>query len=274
MLAIILEKPSDKILSLLGFSAFKDFKLYVPEHSELLEKEEDHLNYTVGTLADVKEEFVIFLDGGVEPGKKTLGRIATCIKDNPGFDVYHLDVEGSSKFPLKAKAERIFKDVFVKEAAEAPVGSFAFRTMVVRDRVVKYQDGTLNALATVMACAGDNGVRTVRWTKMPYSKPHVELTPEQADARTWHRIEFLRWTEDFFGDEDYPLPVGKSFALFAEEVAKLYPARSKDELKEIMNGFSTVNGPLRKLRASAALKSALKERTNSISDPSGQPVED
>ena len=273
MLAIILEKPTDKMLSLLGYSSFKDFKIYVPAPSELLAKEEDHLNYTVGALADVKEEYVVFLDGGVEPGKKTLGRINTCIKDNPGFDVYHLNVEGGAKFPLKAKAERLFKDVFMK-GVDAPIGSFAFKTSTVREKLVKFEDGSLNSLATVMACAGGNGVRTVRWTRAPYSKPHVELTPEQADARTWHRIEFLRWTENFFGDDDYPLTVGKSFALFAGEVAKLYPARSKDELKEIMNGFSTVNGPIRKLRAATALKSALKERTEDISDPSGQPVED
>lgn len=273
MLAIILENPTEKVLSLLGFSSFKDFKLYVPSQSELLAKEHDHLNYTVGTLADVKEEFVIFLDGGVEPGKKTLGRINTCIKDNPGFDVYHLNVEGAAKFPLKAKDERLFKDVFIKGVA-APIGSFAFKTSVVREKLVKFEDGTMNCLATIMACAGENGVRTVRWTTVPFSKPYSDLTPEQADAQTWHRIEFLRWTENYFGDEDYPLSVGKSFALIAGEVAKLYPARSKEELKEIMNSFSSVNGPIRKLRASSALKSALKERTGEISDPSGQPVED
>ena len=125
------------------------------------------------------------------------------------------------------------------------------------------------AYVFMSACSGENKVRPVRWTKLIYNAPFENLTPEQADEKTWKRIEFLRWSERFFGDEDYPLSVGKSFKLFAKEVAALYPARSKEELKEIMDGFETVKGLLRKTMASQALKSAIKARSEAVSNPLG-----
>jgi hypothetical protein len=74
------------------------------------------------------------------------------------------------------------------------------------------------------------------------------------------KLDLLKWTEDFFGDDDYPLSVGDQLQFFATEVVKLYPSYSVDDLKGMMNGFQVAQGPVRKMRALSALKSALKQR--------------
>ena len=266
MLAIILDNPGDRLVSALRLSSFKDFKIYIPSYNEALTSDEERMNVTIGTLRDVKEDWVMILSDGAEPGKNVLRQLNKCINSNPDFDVFHLNLDGEPKFPLKAKAEKLFLNVFVK-GARAPLSSFAFRTRTLMDKVVRFTDGGIDPLATVIACSGENGVRTVRWTKLIFNQPVENLTPEQQDDKTWKRIEFLRWSERFFGDDDYPLSVGKSFKLFAKEVSALYPARSKEELKEIMEGFETVKGIIRKTMASQALKSAIKERSEKMSNP-------
>ena len=93
------------------------------------------------------------------------------------------------------------------------------------------------------------------WTPAtPSSNPAVQEEAIRA------RINLLRWTESFFGDDDYPLSVGDQLELFASEVAKLYPNYTAEELKEMMNSFQVSQGAVRKLRASSALNSALKLR--------------
>lgn len=268
MLAIILENPADRQISALRLSSFKDFKIYIPSFNDAITAEEDRLNVTVGTLKDVKEDWVICLGSGAEPGKRVLSQLNRCISSNPDFDVFHLNLEGERKFPLKADGEDLFINVFVK-GVSAPLSSFAFRTRTLMEKIVKFEDGSIDPLATVIACAGEKAVRSVRWTKLAYNPPYENPTPEQADAKTWKRIEFLRWSERFFGDENYPLSVGRSFKLFAKEVAALYPAHSREELKEVMDSFETVTGIVRKARASQALRSALKERSQAVSNPLG-----
>lgn len=269
MIAILLQNPSERLVSALRLSSFKDFKIYVPEHGDAIPGDEDSLNYTIGGLADVKEDLVMYLCPQAEPAKDMLKRVNRTVTEHPEFDVYHLNLEGAPKFPLKAKADRLFTDVFIKGMA-APLSSFIFRTSVLKDKIVYRTDDSMDPLATAIACIGDGEYRTVRHTTLKYN-PRA-LTPEEAEERAWRRIEFLRWTETYWGDEDYPLTVAKSFKVFANEIVALYPGRGKDELKEIMDGFSTVKGPVRKLMASSALKKAIKEKEES--QPSGQPVED
>ena len=55
-------------------------------------------------------------------------------------------------------------------------------------------------------------------------------------------------------------------ALFAKEVARLYPAQTAEELKELMNSFQVSQGPVRKMRAASALKNALKERQKDLQE--------
>ena len=56
----------------------------------------------------------------------------------------------------------------------------------------------------------------------------------------------------------------------ATELARLYPSFSPDALKENMNTFAVVNGPIRRMRASSALKSALKARQEALTTPSAE----
>ena len=270
MIAIILEKATDRLVSALRLSSFKDFKIYIPEHSDAIGADEDSLNYTIGTLADVKEDFVMFLCPKAEPGKGMLGRVNRTITEHPEFDVYHINLEGEPKFPLKVDAEDFFVMVAQKDF-KAPLSSFVFRTSVLKEMIVYRADETKDPLATVISCIGKGKMRTVRHTTLVHRFP--ALTPEQKEERIWRRIEFLRWTESYWGDEDYPVTVAKGFAIYAKEVAKLYPSRGKDELKQIMEGFTTVKGPVRKLMASSALKKAIKAREEEMSEPLGQPVE-
>ena len=269
MIAILLKNPSERLVSALRLSSFKDFKIYVPEHGDAVPADEDSLNYTIGGLEDVKEDFVMYLCPQAEPSKDLLKRVNRTITEHPEFDAYHLNLEGGPKFPLKSKADRLFTDVFIKGMA-APLPSFIFRTSVLKEKIVHRVDETIDPLATAIACIGAGEYRTVRHAELKFNAR--ALTPEQAEEKAWRRIEFLRWTETFWGDEDYPLTVAKSFSVFAKEVAALYPGRSKDELKEVMDGFTTVKGPVRKLMASSALKKAIKEKAES--EPLGQPVED
>ena len=268
MIAIILEKATERLVSALRLSTFKDFKIYIPAHSDAIPEDEDSLNYTIGGLDDVKEDFVMYLCPKAEPDRNMLARANRTMTEHPEFDVYHINLEGEPKFPLKVDAEKFFVLVAEKEY-KAPLSSFIFRTSVLKEKIVYRVDETRDPLATVISCIGKGEMRTVRHTALVHTCP--ALTPEQKEERIWRRIEFFRWTESYWGDEDYPLTVGKSFAIYAKEVAKLYPARDKDELKGIMEGFSTVKGPLRKLRASSALNKAIKERAGS--EPLGQPVE-
>ncbi len=78
------------------------------------------------------------------------------------------------------------------------------------------------------------------------------------------RLDLLRWTEGFFGDDDYPLSVGDQLDLFAGEVIKLFPSYSEDDLKEMMLGFQVSQGPIRRMRAQNALSRALKERQKQL----------
>ena len=269
MIAILLDKPSERLVSALRLSSFKDFKIYVPEHSDAVPADEDSLNYTLGGLADVKEDFVMYMNPQAEPAKDMLGKVNRTITEHPEFDVYHINLEGGPKFPLKADAERLFTDVYIK-GMQAPLPSFVFRTSVLKEMIVYRVDESMDPLATAISCIGKGEYRTVRHATLKYNA--MALPPQQAEEKAWRRIEFLRWTETYWGDEDYPLTVARSFSLFAKEIVALYPGRSKDELKEIMDGFSTVKGPVRKLMASSALKKAIKEKA--LSEPLGQPVED
>ena len=77
------------------------------------------------------------------------------------------------------------------------------------------------------------------------------------------RLAFFRWSEKYFGDE-YPLGVSDRLALFAGELAKLYPSYTQEELKEDLGTFAVVNGPIRRMKAASALKAALKARQESL----------
>lgn len=256
MIAIVLTKADDRILSALSFQKCKDFKVYVTSG----EVEEDPvLEVQHGSWSQVQEEVVCILEPGALPGPDFVGRIAKAVRRHPGFDVYHVNLTGEKAFPRKTKTKELFK-LSVLGEVPAPLSSFIFRTATLRSKAVFKADGTLDTLPTVFSCAAVNPVRNVWRGRLDWQAPDASTDPMEGDRKVKERIELLKWTEDFFGDDDYPLSVGDQLQFFATEVAKLYPSYSGEDLKTLMAGFQVAQGPVRKMRATSALKSALRKR--------------
>jgi len=249
MVAIVLPKADDRILAALTFQKCKKFKVYLASGST-----EDYPSLDVqhGSWSQVPEEFVCILEPGAVPDPHFVGRINWTLWLHRKFNVYHVNVEGEKAFPRKASAKKVFL-LTLCQGVKAPLSSFIFRTDVLRARSVFKADGTLNVLPTVLSCAQERPVRNVCRGQLQWLAPE----PVEDEAAVREKLDLFRWTEDFFGDDDYPLSVKDQLKLFADEVAKL-PV-SEEEQKEIMNSFVVSQGTFRKVRASSALKSALKK---------------
>ena len=250
MIAIVLPKADDRILSALTFQKNKKFKVYLVTGDA-----DDYptLNVQHGSWSQVKERFVCILEPGAVPDPHFVCKINWTTKMHPKFDVYHVNVEGEEAFPRKASAKKVFQ-LAVFDGVKAPLSSFVFRANTLRAKAVFRADGTLNTLPTVLSCAAARPVRNIWRGKLEWKAP--EYSESEKDFR--ERLDLLRWTEDFFGDDDYPLSVGNQLGLFAAAVAKLKPFHTEDELKEIMGGFLVSQGTIRRMRALSALKDALK----------------
>jgi hypothetical protein len=256
MLAIVLPKADEKLLSALSIQKCKDFKVYVTTG----EVEEDAaLEVQHGSWSQVKEEVVCILEPGAVPAPNFVGRIAKAVKRHPDFDVYHVNLTGEKAFPRKTTVKKLFK-MAVLGNVPAPLSSFVFRSDVLRAKAVFKADGSLDTLPTVFSCAVVNPVRNVWLGRLDWQVPEPSTDPMDLDRKVREKLDLLKWTEDFFGDDDYPLSVGDQLQFFATEVVKLYPSYSVDDLKGMMNGFQVAQGPVRKMRALSALKSALKQR--------------
>jgi len=256
MIAIVLTKADDRILSALSFQKCKDFKVYVASGEV---QDDPFLDVQHGSWSQVQEEVLCILEPGALPGPDFVGRIAKAVKRHPDFEVYHVNLTGEKAFPRKTKTKKLFK-LSVLGEVPAPLSSFIFRTKVLRSRAVFKADGSLDTLPTVFSCAVAKPVRNVWRGRLDWQAPDTSADPMEGDRKVKEKIELLKWTEDFFGDDDYPLSVGDQLDFFATEVAKLYPSYSEEDLKAIMNSFQVAEGPVRKMRAASALKSALKKR--------------
>jgi len=208
-------------------------------------------------------EWVCFLGPDVDFTEKSVKRMLKCIADHPAYDVFHWNLaEPFRKISLKTKPERLFTHVFV-DGAEAPLSSFVFRVQTLREVFVTDPEAVGMDFALVLAAAKKNPVRTARWERIGYRKPDMVSDPALVEKEVRARLAFFRWTERFFGD-DYPMGVGERLDLFARELARLYPSFTQDELKADLNTFAVVNGPIRRMRAASALKSALKTRQETL----------
>ena len=218
MIAIVLPKADDRILSALTFQKNKKFKVYLVTGDA-----DDYptLNVQHGSWSQVKERFVCILEPGAVPDPHFVCKINWTTKMHPKFDVYHVNVEGEEAFPRKASAKKVFQ-LAVFDGVKAPLSSFVFRANTLRAKAVFRADGTLNTLPTVLSCAAARPVRNIWRGK-------------------------LEWKA-----------VGNQLGLFAAAVAKLKPFHTEDELKEIMEGFLVSQGTIRRMRALSALKDALK----------------
>ena len=211
-------------------------------------------------------EWVCFLGPDVDFTERSVGRMGKCIADHPAYDVFHWNLaEPFRKYCLKTSASKLFFNTVV-EGGDAPLSSFVFRSQALREAFAADSEVAGMDLAVILSAAKKTGVRTARRERIGYAKPDPATDPAQVEKDVRARLAFFRWSERFFG-EDYPLGVGDRLDLFAGELARLYPSFTADELKEDLNTFAVVSGPVRRLRAASALKSALKARQAAILTP-------
>ena len=212
-------------------------------------------------------EWVCFLAPGIDLNATSFKRMKRCIDKHPDYDAFRWNLaDPNRKWRLKTRPDRIFTRVFV-DKDEAPLSSFVFRARTLREAFAVDSEAAGMGLAVILTAAKKTGVRTVRWERVGFAAPAPTTDPALVEKEVRARLAFFRWSERFFGD-DYPLEVGERLTLFATELARLYPSFSPDTLKEDMNTFAVVNGPIRRMRASSALKSALKARQEALTTPS------
>ena len=211
-------------------------------------------------------EWVCFLGPDVDFTERSVGRMGKCIADHPAYDVFHWNLaEPCRKFRLKTRADKLFFNTVV-DGGEAPLSSFVFRSQALRDAFAADAEAAGMDLAVILAAAKKTGIRTARRERIGYTSPVPASDPALVEKAVRARLAFFRWSERFFGD-DFPLGVGDRLELFAGELARLYPSFTAEELKEDLNTFAVVSGPVRRLRAASALKSALKARQAAILTP-------
>ena len=214
-------------------------------------------------------EWVCFLTPGIDLNATSFQRMKRCIDKHPDYDAFRWNLaDPNRKWRLKTRPDRIFTRVFV-DKDEAPLSSFVFRAKTLREALADDSEAAGMAPALILTAAKKTGVRTVRWERVGFAAPVPTTDPALVEKEVRARLAFFRWSERFFGD-DYPLEVGERLALFATELARLYPSFSPDTLKEDMNTFAVVNGPIRRMRASSALKSALKARQEALTTPTSE----
>jgi len=256
MIAIVLPQADERLLSALSIQKCKDFKVYVTTGKV---EEDPSLEVFHGSWSQVQEEWVCVLTTEVLPDPDFVKRITKTISRHPEFDVYHVNLKDQKAFPRKTSPQKFFQLTVVEEVP-APLSTFIFRTHELRAKAIFKADGTLDTLRTVLACSRIKPTRKVWRAKAQWVEPAPDLDPMAAERAIRERLDFFRWTEDYFGDDDYPLSVSDQLSLFAGEVAKLFPSYSVDDLKEQMYSFQAAKGAVRRTRATSALKSALKKR--------------
>ena len=208
-------------------------------------------------------EWVCFLQPGVDFTALSVKRMRRCIKGHDGYDVFHWNLATPyHKYRLKTRPDRLFLSVFV-DHEPAPLSAFVFRAQSLREAFAADPDAAGMDLAVILSGAKKTGVRSVRWERVGYSAPVAAPDPAQEEKTVRSRLAFFRWSERFFGEE-YPLGVGDRLSLFAGVLSRLYPSYSPDELKEDLYTFAVVNGPIRRMKASSALKAALKARQETL----------
>ena len=214
-------------------------------------------------------QWVCFLRPDVDLGAKNAGRMLKCIEAHEDYDTFRWILSEPNRKPgLKTHPEKLFTSVFVDGEA-APLSSFVFRASALREAFAADPDAAGMDLAVILSGAKKTGIRAVRWERVGYKKPEEPADPALVEKHVRARLAFFRWSERFFGDE-YPLGVSDRLALFAGELARLYPSFSPDELKEDLGTFAVVNGPIRRMKAASALKSALKARQEALTTPASE----
>ena len=259
MIGIFLPVADERILSALTFQSSKAFRVYLASPTE----DEYPFEVARGSWSQVQEPLLAILTPGTIPPPDYVKRVERAVKWHPDFDVYHVDVTGEKRFPRKTSAKKLFC-LAVQGDAPAPLSSFVFKADVLRTKAVFKADGSLDPLPCVFSCSAQKPIRRVCKGQMEWRAPQPSQDPALQEKAVRERLDLFRWTEGFFGDDDYPLSVGDQLNLFAAEVIKLFPSYSEEDLKEIMLGFEVSEGPIRRMRAQNALSKAMKERQKQL----------
>jgi hypothetical protein len=211
-------------------------------------------------------EWVCFLLPGVEFNETTVKRMNRCIDGHDSYDAFRWNLaEPHRKWKRRTRPDGIFTRIFVDGDA-APLSSFVFRAQTLRAAFGEDSEAAGMAPAVILTAAKDTGVRTVRRERIGYTPEAPSTDPSVVEKEVRSRLAFFRWSERYFGEE-YPMGIGDRLDLFATELARLYPSYTQEELKEDLGTFAVVNGPVRRLRAASALKSALKARQEALKTP-------
>lgn len=209
-------------------------------------------------------EWVCFLTPDVDLGKLSVKRMVRCIDAHPSYDIFHWNLEKPyRKYPLKTRPGKLFVRLF-QDGDVAPLSSFVIRAQVLREAFEADPEAAGMDLAVILSAAKKTGIRSVRWERVTYNAPVPDGDPALVEKDVRARLAFFRWSERFFGEDDYPLETGDRLALYAGELARLYPSFTYEELKADLGTFAVVSGPIRKMRAASALKAALKARQESL----------
>ena len=217
------------------------------------------------------EAFVCFLETGTELDADCVRRLRKTVGRYPEYDVYHWNaeiadaagavVEKVRRYGASLPADKLFRKLFFRDFP-APLSSFVFRRDVLLTKGVFDAESYRTDLQNIFACAGEKGVRTVRWARIRLRTGDLP-DPAVAVRETLSRLGFFRWSETFFG-EDYPASTGDRLDLFAETAARLFPTYTAEEVKALYMEFDVCKGTLRKFKASGALRYAMKERNQEL----------
>lgn len=260
MLGIVLQKGEDKLLGALSLQKCKDFTVYLPESVPAEADYEADLKFRHGGWRQVQEPLTCILETGALPGPDFVGQVLRTATKHPDFAVYHVNLVGHKPFPKKADAKKIF-NLTIVDRLEAPLSSFVFQSYALRDKAVTLADGSIDPFPTILSCAP---IRNVCCLKLPWTATEKRIDPAADEKSIREKLDTLRWTEGYFGDDDYPLSVGDQLKIICRELAQLYPSYTADELKERLYEFEVTQKPIRRLRASCILKRAIREREKEL----------
>lgn len=263
MIAFVLKSADDKQMGGLLFQKSKDFKVYLPQEDHLTPDYEGKIPIAHGRFQDVTEPLVCLLEPGVVPDRDFVRRVLRTARRHPDFNVYHVNLPEGKPWPRKLSVQKLFVKN-VQEGLTAPLSSFVFRTEALMEKAVFQADSSLDTLATVLAAAKDKPIRNVWRQTLEWTAPALATDPASVEKRIRERLDFYHWSESFFGENDYPLGTGDRLSMIAAQLAQLFPTYTVEDLKEQMYAFQAAQGPVRKLRAASALKSALKERQQKL----------
>ena len=212
------------------------------------------------------EGLVCFFSDDNELTPDAVRRLRRAARRHPDVSVFHLNtayINGSSertgegkRFCRKMTPAALFKRIF---KADKPVSlsSFFFRRDALDNAMFQIKDVARSPLTLVFAAMGAQGHLFTPWRARFLERPDAldDQTNPESMEKVQQLLSFFGWTEYFF--EVYPLKPRERVELFARYAAKLYPARTEDEIQEQFLRFRVFERDFGKLRGKRILHRSL-----------------